>query len=220
MASSKPAPAPGRAGRGESQAIPKSKTPAGPELVERPTLHLSQLSTLPSASALRQAQGLELVETAQGLSLSNGNSQLIFTCPMHPEIERDQPGDCPICGMALELKTISADSAEDNSELIDMTRRFWIGAALTLPVFLLAMSHLVPHAPSWLSGDVSRWIQFVLSTPVVLWAGWPFFKRGWRSVQSRHLNMFTLIAIGVGVAYLYSAIVMLFPKLWRLPASP
>lgn len=136
----------------------------------------------------------------------------IYTCPMHPEIERDQPGDCPICGMALELKTISADSTEDNSELIEMTRRFWIGAALTLPVFLLAMSHLVPSAPSWLSSDLSRWIQFVLSTPVVLWAGWPFFKRAWRSVQSRHLNMFTLIAIGVGVAYIYSAIVMLFPN--------
>lgn len=141
----------------------------------------------------------------------------IYTCPMHPEIERDQPGHCPICGMALELKTMSADAAEDNSELIDMTRRFWIGAALTLPVFLLAMSHLVPRAPSWLSGDMSRWIQFVLSTPVVLWAGWPFFKRGWRSIQSRHLNMFTLIAIGVGVAYLYSAIVMLFPS--AFPAS-
>ena len=136
----------------------------------------------------------------------------IYTCPMHPEIERDQPGDCPICGMALELKTISAETTEDNSELIDMTRRFWVGAALTLPVFLLAMSHLVPHASSWLSGNVSRWIQFVLSTPVVLWAGWPFFKRGWRSVQSRHPNMFTLIAIGVGVAYLYSAVVMLFPS--------
>jgi Cu+-exporting ATPase len=141
----------------------------------------------------------------------------IYTCPMHPEIERDQPGDCPICGMALELKTISADSAENNSELIGMTRRFWIGVALTLPVFLLAMSHLVSHAPSWLSGDVSRWIQFVLSTPVVLWAGWPFFKRGWRSVQSRHLNMFTLIVIGVGAAYLYSAIVMLLPS--AFPAS-
>ena len=139
------------------------------------------------------------------------HSGTIYTCPMHPEIERDQPGDCPICGMALELKTISTDSAEDNSELIDMSHRFWIGAALTLPVFLLAMSHLLPHPPSWLSDDVSRWIQFILSTPVVLWAGWPFFKRGWRSVQSRHLNMFTLIAIGVGVAYLYSAIVMLFP---------
>ena len=135
----------------------------------------------------------------------------IYTCPMHPEIERDQPGDCPICGMALELETVSADATEDNSELIDMSRRFWIGAPLTLPVFLLAMSHFARHAPSWLSGDPSRWIQFVLSTPIVLWAGWPFFKRGWRSVQNRHPNMFTLIAIGVGVAYVYSAIVMLFP---------
>jgi Cu+-exporting ATPase len=141
----------------------------------------------------------------------------VYTCPMHPEIERDQPGDCPICGMALELKTISADAAEDASELIDMTRRFWIGAALTLPLFLLAMSHLLPHAPSWTSGDLARWIQFILSTPVVAWAGWPFLKRGWRSIRSRHPNMFTLIAIGVGVAYLYSAVVMLFPS--AFPAS-
>ncbi len=142
---------------------------------------------------------------------------IIYTCPMHPEIERDQPGDCPICGMALEPKTISADSAEDHAELVDMTRRFWIGAALTLPVFFLAMSHLVPDAPLWLSGKAARWIQFVLSTPVVLWVGWPFFTRGWRSLQSRHLNMFTLIAIGVGVAYLYSAVVMLLPD--AFPAS-
>ena len=141
----------------------------------------------------------------------------IYTCPMHPEIERDQVGDCPICGMALEPKTISADSAADNAELIDMTRRFWIGAALTLPVFLLAMSHLVPTAPPWLAGHLSRWAQFVLSTPAVLWAGWPFFKRGWRSIRSGRLNMFTLIAIGVGVAYLYSAAVMLFPS--AFPAS-
>jgi Cu+-exporting ATPase len=130
---------------------------------------------------------------------------------MHPEIVRDQPGDCPICGMALEPLTISTDSARENSELRDMTRRFWIGAALTLPVFLLAMSHLFPNSPSWVADDISRWIQFGLSTPVVLWAGWPFFKRGWRSLQTLHLNMFTLIAIGIGVAYVYSAIVMLFP---------
>ena len=146
------------------------------------------------------------------------HSEAIYTCPMHPEIERNQPGECPICGMALEPKTISADSAEDNSELIDMTRRFWIGAALALPVFLLAMSHLVPSAPLWLAGDLSRWTQFVLSTPAVFWAGWPLLKRGWRSVRIRHPNMFTLIAIGVGVAYVYSAIVMLFPD--AFPASP
>jgi P-type Cu+ transporter len=141
----------------------------------------------------------------------------IYTCPMHPEIERNEPGACPICGMALEPKTVSAASPEDNSELIDMSRRFWIGAALALPVFLLAMSHVIPNAPAWLSGDASRWIQFALSTPVVLWAGWPFFERGWRSILTRNLNMFTLIAIGVGVAYFYSAVVMLFPG--AFPAS-
>jgi P-type Cu+ transporter len=140
-----------------------------------------------------------------------------YTCPMHPEIEQDRPGECPICGMALEPKTISAGSPGDDAELTDMTRRFWIGAALTLPVFLLAMSHFWPDAPAWLGGDASRWVQFALSTPVVLWAGWPFFKRGWRSIQTRNLNMFTLIAIGVGVAWLYSAVVMLFPD--AFPAS-
>src|SRR5256714_692374 len=138
----------------------------------------------------------------------------IYTCPMHPEIERDKPGDCPICGMALEPKTISAAGPDDDSELTDMTRRLWIGAALTLPVFLLAMSHLIPSAPPWLSGDASRWIQFALTTPVVLWAGWPFFVRGWRSFLSRHLNMFPLIAIGVGVAWLYSCVALFFPGLF------
>ncbi|MEY2504262.1 MAG: P-type Cu+ transporter, partial [Verrucomicrobiota bacterium] len=136
---------------------------------------------------------------------------------MHPEIEAEGPGDCPICGMALEPKTISAATVEDDTELRDMTRRFWIGAALTLPVFLLAMSHLLPNAPTWLSGDIARWIQFALTTPVVLGTGWPFFVRGWRSVVSRHLNMFTLIAIGVGVAYFYSCAALFFPNLF--PAS-
>jgi Cu+-exporting ATPase len=140
------------------------------------------------------------------------NEHGYYTCPMHPEIERDKPGACPICGMALEPKAISAASPEDTSELTDMTRRLWIGAALTLPVFLLAMSHLLPHAPAWMSGDVSRWIQFALTTPVVLWAGWPFFVRGWRSILSRNLNMFTLIAIGVGVAWLYSCVALFLPN--------
>ncbi|MFN2622899.1 MAG: copper-translocating P-type ATPase [Chthoniobacterales bacterium] len=133
---------------------------------------------------------------------------------MHPQIERDAPGACPICGMALEPKTISRATVEDNSELTDMARRLWIGAALTAPVFVLAMSHLFPTAPEWMSGDISRWLQFVLTTPVVLWAGWPFFVRGWQSLLSRHLNMFTLIAIGVGVAWLYSCVALLFPGLF------
>ncbi len=138
----------------------------------------------------------------------------IYTCPMHPEIEQVGPGACPICGMALEPKTISAATHEDDSELQDMTRRLWIGAVLTLPVFVLAMSHLFPNAPGWFSGDASRWIQFFLATPVVLWAGWPFFVRGAQSLASRHLNMFTLIAIGVGVAWVYSCVALLFPDLF------
>jgi P-type Cu+ transporter len=139
---------------------------------------------------------------------------MIYTCPMHPQIEQDHPGNCPICGMTLEPKTVVAGSEEDNAELRDMTRRFWIGAALALPVFILGMAHLFPNAPTWVASDWSRWLQFILSTPVVLWGGWPFFVRGWQSVRNRSLNMFTLIAMGVGVAYFYSAVVMLFPQLF------
>lgn len=143
----------------------------------------------------------------------------LYTCPMHPEIEQDHPGTCPRCGMALEPKTFSADSEEDDSELRDMRRRFWIGGVLTLPIFVLAMAHLIPSLShsEWVIGEVSRWTQFILSTPVVLWAGWPFIQRGWRSLVNRHLNMFTLIALGVGAAYLFSAVAMLFPA--AFPAS-
>src|SRR6266567_8282541 len=141
---------------------------------------------------------------------------MIFTCPMHPEIERDRPGACPICGMALEPKT-PAGGEEENAELRDMTRRFWIGALLSLPVFVLGMVHLFPNAPMWVASDASRWLQFILSTPVVLWCGWPFFVRGWQSILNRSPNMFTLIAMGVGVAYIYSAVVMLASGIF--PAS-
>src|SRR3974390_3337176 len=143
-------------------------------------------------------------------------AKVIYTCPMHPEVEQDHPGHCPKCGMTLEPKTVSAGTEEDDSELRNMSRRFWIGVVLTLPVFIVAMAHLVPawrHA-EWAIGNASRWMQFVLSTPVVLWAGWPFFVRGWRSLVNRHLNMFTLIALGVGAAYFFSAVAMLFPHLF------
>src|SRR5271167_4444673 len=145
-------------------------------------------------------------------------NNMIYTCPMHPEVRQDHPGNCPKCGMTLELKTLSAVE-EESPELADMTRRFWIGGALALPVFLLAMAHLVPalRHESWAMGDTSRWTQFLLSTPVVLWAGWPFFKRGWRSLVTWQLNMFTLIAIGVGTAWLFSVAVMLIPG--AFPAS-
>jgi Cu+-exporting ATPase len=140
-------------------------------------------------------------------------TKTIYTCPMHPEVEQDHPGTCPKCGMALEPKTVTPEVGEDDSELRDMTRRFWIGTALTLPVFIVAMAHLVPalsHA-EWVTGRVSRWGQFLLSTPVVLWAGWPFFVRGWRSLVNRSLNMFTLISLGVGAAFVFSVAAMLFP---------
>ncbi len=134
----------------------------------------------------------------------------IWTCPMHPQIRQAEPGSCPICGMALEPETPTADTGP-NPELTDFTRRFWVGLVLTLPVFLLEMGgHLIgwqlPGGPA-----VGNWVQFALATPVVLWAGWPFFARGWASVVSRNLNMFTLIALGTGVAWLFSTVATVAP---------
>jgi Cu+-exporting ATPase len=127
----------------------------------------------------------------------------IYTCPMHPEIRRTGPGSCPICGMALEPVVPGAETGP-NLELIDMTRRFWIGLVLTLPVFTLEMGAHVFGAHNWVDPALSNYIQFAFATPVVLWAGWPFFVRGWQSLVTRNLNMFTLIAMGTGVAYVYS----------------
>jgi Cu+-exporting ATPase len=142
----------------------------------------------------------------------------IYTCPMHPQIVRDAPGSCPICGMALEPRTVSAVERPD-PELVDMTRRLWIGLTLTLPLLAFAMGemlpgqalrHLIPPRPS-------AWLQFMLATPVVLWAGWPFFERGWASIVNRSLNMFTLIALGTGMAYAFSVVGTIAPGLF--PAS-
>jgi Cu+-exporting ATPase len=146
-------------------------------------------------------------EQARAEPLPEGTT---YVCPMHPEIRQVGPGTCPICGMALEPELVTAE-AGPNPELVDMTRRFWIGLALVLPVFLLEMgSHLVDlHA--LVSAQASNWIQLVLATPVVLWAGWPFFERGWASLRSGNLNMFTLIAMGTGVAWAYSVIATLVP---------
>ncbi len=136
----------------------------------------------------------------------------IYTCPMHPEIRQVGPGSCPICGMALEPLLVSADSGP-NPELADMTRRFWIGLALTIPVFALEMgSHLL--GLDLIEQPYANWIQFALATPVVLWAGWPFFVRGWQSLVTRNLNMFTLIAMGTGVAYAYSVVATLAPSIF------
>ena len=123
-----------------------------------------------------------------------------YVCPMHPEIVRSEPGNCPICGMALEPRDAPA---EDNTELKDMTRRFWISMVLAAPVFVVAMgTDLLPQLmPLSISMTMLQWFEFALATPVVLWSGWPIFQRGWSSVVNRHLNMFTLIALGVGVAW-------------------
>ena len=152
------------------------------------------------------------IREAESKSEFEAPAGTIYTCPMHPEVRQIGPGSCPICGMALEPEQVPLDDAPD-PELKDMTRRFWIALALTLPVFVLEMGghfglmHLVP--PAW-----SNWISFVLSTPVVLWAGAPFFERGWKSLLTRNLNMFTLIAMGTGVAYLYSVVATLAPQLF------
>jgi P-type Cu+ transporter len=135
-----------------------------------------------------------------------------YTCPMHPEVISDTPGACPICGMALE-PTSPSNAAEDHSELDDLTRRFWIGAVLTLPVFLLAMGEMMPglkQMSSAIGGRASLLIQFALSTPVVLWAGWPFLKKAWSSVTNRSPNMFTLISLGTSAAYLFSVVHLFF----------
>ena len=137
----------------------------------------------------------------------------IYTCPMHPEIRQAGPGACPICGMALEPMMASADSGP-NPELADMTRRFWIGLALAAPVVVLEMGAHIAGAHRWLDPGLSNLVQFAFATPVVLWAGWPFFARGARSLVSRHLNMFTLIAMGTGVAYAYSVVATFWPGLF------
>jgi len=141
-----------------------------------------------------------------------------YTCPMHPEVVQDGPGDCPKCGMALEPRTVAADSGP-NPELLDMTRRFWVGVALSVPLLILAMGDMLPGLDfqGWLGASVFNWTQFVLATPVVLWAGWPFFVRGWKSLHGFNLNMFTLIALGTGVAYLFSLVSLLLPGI--LPES-
>ncbi len=137
--------------------------------------------------------------------------QIRYICPMHPEIEEDVPGDCPICGMALEPDAVPPDP-EPNLELIRMTRRFWVGATLAIPLLMVSMGEMVPGLGDLVRGDWNPWVQLGLSTPIVLWCGWPFFVRAWRSFFGFNLNMFTLIAIGTGAAFLFSLGATLFPS--------
>jgi Cu+-exporting ATPase len=140
-----------------------------------------------------------------------------YVCPMHPEIIRSEPGSCPKCGMTLEPRDVSGKE-EENYELIDMSRRFWVSTALSIPVFVIAMAHdLIPELIAhFLTIHQLQWLEFSLATPVVLWGGWPFFQRGWASVINRSLNMFTLIALGVGVAWIYSVLATFLPQIFPL----
>jgi Cu+-exporting ATPase len=139
----------------------------------------------------------------------------IYTCPMHPEIVSNKSGSCPICGMALEPKTVSIDE-EENPELVDMTRRFKISIVLAIPLIFVAMQAHIPWVSleKLISPVILKWIELILATPVVLWGGWPFFVRGWQSIINRSPNMFTLIGLGVAVSYIYSVIAALFPDMF------
>ncbi len=174
----------------------------------------------PMCPEVRESKPVPCPSCGMGLEreVPVASSRVEYTCPMHPEIVRPGPGSCPICGMALEPRTATAVE-EENPELRDMTRRFWISAVLTVPLLAAAMADMLPGMPleqalpkGWLP-----WIELLLATPVVLWAGWPFFQRGWASLVNRSTNMFTLIAMGTGVAYLYSLIASVFPGIF--PAS-
>jgi Cu+-exporting ATPase len=153
------------------------------------------------------------LEPESPLEFQTGKTE--YYCPMHPEIIRDQPGSCPICGMALEPRTVTL-AEEVNPELIDMTRRFWVSLGLSIPLVALAMGRMIPnlHMERLAAPETLHWIELILATPVVLWGAKPFFERGWASIIHRSLNMFTLIAIGVGVAYLYSVVAVVFPQIF------
>ncbi|MGH9579484.1 MAG: heavy metal translocating P-type ATPase [Terriglobales bacterium] len=172
------------------------------------------LYTCPMHPEVKEAAGHACPKCGMGLEPMTvpGLPKTEYTCPMHPEIVRMEPGSCPICGMALEPRTATA-AEEENPELKDMTRRFWVGVALGAPLLLLAMVEMLPGAPlaELIPGRAMSWVQMLLATPVVLWCGWPLLERGWQSLVHRGLNMFTLIGIGISTAYGYSAVATLVP---------
>ena len=159
-----------------------------------------------------RADPAQYVAPAHDTQAGTPAAATVYTCPMHPEVRQQGPGTCPICGMALEPHTVSLEE-EENPELADMTRRFRSSLLLTVPLLLLAMSEMLPGQPVQhaLSARFLTWMQWLFATPVVLWGGWPFFTRGWASLVNRSLNMFTLIAVGTGTAYVYSVIATLVP---------
>ena len=164
----------------------------------------------------RDGNGSEPIVLAPRLLKKPDPPGTTYTCPMHPEIVRDRPGSCPICGMALEPVALTTEEEPADPELVDMTRRFWICLALTIPLLVLSMVEMIPGVSleSWLGGRILVWIELALAAPVVLWGGWPFFERGWLSVVSRQLNMFTLIAMGTGTAFVFSVVAAIAPGIF------
>src|SRR6266850_4112171 len=160
-----------------------------------------------------EAAPQQYLEKSKETQHADAPEATIYTCPMHPQIRQIGPGSCPICGMALEPEVASLD-APPNPELADMTRRFWVGLVLALPAVVLEMGGHLVGGHGWVDQTLSNWIQLVFATPVVVWAGWPFFVRGWQSLLTRNLNMFTLIAMGTGVAYLYSVVGTVAPDIF------
>jgi len=211
-------------------AVPNAQSPGDPGRDTR--AHVGPTYVCPMCPEVRQIGPGPCPKCGMALDPESPAPQATrreYTCPMHPQIVRAEPGNCPICGMALEPRTVTVE--EDNPELRDMTRRFWISLALTTPLLAIAMgSMLWPHALmdgiSVHQGDqvvvtpwssILPWLELILATPVVLWGGWPFFQRGWASIVNRSTNMFTLIAMGTGVAYVFSVVATLFPQIF--PAS-
>ncbi|MHB9117170.1 MAG: heavy metal translocating P-type ATPase [Burkholderiales bacterium] len=199
------------------QMIPAPTQPekAGEEMAAPTPSNGSIIYTCPMHPEIRQSSPGNCPKCGMTLEVLAPPSKeaVEYTCPMHPEVVRSEPGNCPKCGMALEPRNAPM---EDNSELADMTRRFWASTALALPVFLMAMvADLIPRAiPGFVSMPVLQWLEFALATPVVLWGGWPIFQRSWTSVVNRSLNMFSLIALGVGVAWTFSVVAMLAPEIF------
>lgn len=189
--------------------IKRAPTPAAPA---------AQTYTCPMHPEVRQNKQGSCPKCGMALepiAISPPKEKIEYTCPMHPQIVRDAPGSCPICGMALEPRTVSL-AEEENKELKDMRRRFWVSALLTLPALVIGMSELIPGAPlqRLIPPTITAWIQLVITTPVILWGGWPFFERLWQSILNRSPNMFTLIGLGVGVAYGYSLVATIFPDIF------
>ncbi|HKP38890.1 MAG TPA: heavy metal translocating P-type ATPase [Pyrinomonadaceae bacterium] len=196
-------------------AIPSTEIKRAPTPAAAPAAQTFTCPMHPEVRQDKQGSCPKCGMALEPIAISLPKEKIEYTCPMHPQIVRDAPGNCPICGMALELRTVSV-AEEENKELKDMRRRFWVSALLTLPALVIGMSELIPGAPlqRLIPPTIAGWVQLLITTPVILWGGWPFFERLWQSILNRSPNMFTLIGLGVGVAYGYSLVATIFPNIF------